>query len=216
MEERSNLLSRTFLWMFLGLLGTGIVAWYCYSTDAFITLASEGTLGIIVIVELAVVIIFSLLFRKLSPTVVAILYFVYAFVNGVSLSSIFYVYELNSIIQLFLVSALIFGGLSLYGYKTQKDLSSWGTILMGLLIGGLILSIINIFIGNSTFDLLLDWLILAVFFGVTIYDLNQVRMLEQAQELDQEKLHIYCAMQIYLDFINIFIRILSLFGKRRD
>ena len=216
MEERNNLLVKTFLWMFLGLLGTGIVAWYTYTSGALLTMASEGTLGIVLIIEVVVVLVFSLLFRKLPPTVVAILYFVYAFINGISLSSIFVVYELNSIIYLFVISALIFGGLSLYGYKTQKDLSNWGTILMGLLLGGVILSIINLFLGNSMLDIILDWFILIVFFGVTAYDMNKVKMLEQDPELNQEKIHIYCAMQIYLDFINIFLRLLSLFAKRRD
>lgn len=216
MEERNDLLPKTFLWMFLGLLGTGIVSWYTYASGALYTLASEGTFGIVLIVELAVVIIFSLCFRKLSPTIVAILYFVYAFVNGISLSTIFAIYELNSIVYLFFISAAIFGALSLFGYKTQKDLSSFGTILTAFLIGGLVISIINLFLRNSMLDIALNWFILAVFFGVTVYDMNKVRILESDSELDQEKIHIYCAMQLYLDFINIFLRVLRLFAKRRD
>lgn len=216
MEERNDLLPKTFLWMFLGLLGTGIVSWYTYASGALYTLASEGTFGIVLIVELAVVIIFSLCFRKLSPTIVAILYFVYAFVNGISLSTIFAIYELNSIVYLFFISAAIFGALSLFGYKTQKDLSGFGTILTAFLIGGLVISIINLFLRNSMLDIALNWFILAVFFGVTIYDMNKVKILESDSELDQEKIHIYCAMQLYLDFINIFLRVLRLFAKRRD
>ena len=79
------------------------------------------------------------------------------------------------------------------------------------------MSLINIFLKNSTFELIINWFVLALFCGVTIYDLNKVKTLEAEVEAgDDEKLHIYCAMQLYLDFINIFIRILSLFGKRRD
>ena len=78
------------------------------------------------------------------------------------------------------------------------------------------MSLINLFFKNSMFDLIIDWFVLVLFCGVTIYDLNKVKMLESEVEAGDEKLHIYCAMQLYLDFVNIFIRILSIFGKRRD
>ena len=78
------------------------------------------------------------------------------------------------------------------------------------------LSVINIFLGNSTLDLILDWVILFTFFGITIYDMNILKNLQYEEGLNQDKLYIYGAMQLYLDFINIFLRILSLFGKRRD
>ena len=127
------------------------------------------------------------------------------------------VFELNSIIFLFIASALIFGILSLIGYKTNKDLSNWRTYLNVFLIIGLILSLINIFIFKSSmFNLILDWVILAVFFGVTIYDINKIKMLQSESNIDQEKIYIYCAMQLYLDFINIFLRVLSIFGKRKN
>ena len=88
---------------------------------------------------------------------------------------------------------------------------------MIFLIAGVILSFINLFIiKSSTFDLVLDWLILALFFGVTIYDINKLKLLQSDETMPQEKIHIYCAMQLYLDFINIFLRILSIFGKRRN
>ena len=165
---------------------------------------------------MAVVIIFSLLFKKLPPTIVGILYFVYAMVNGVSLSVIFIAFELNSIILLFVASAVLFGGMAFFGYKTKKDLSNWKTLLFGILIVGLILSLVNIFLSNSTLDIVLDWVILFVFFGITAYDMNKIKSLAEDPSLDQSKLHIYGAMELYLDFINIFLRILSLFGKRRN
>lgn len=202
--------------MFLGLLGTAIVAWYTYSSGLFIDIIFKGYFNILLIVELVVVVLFSLLFKKLPPTIVGILYFVYAMINGVSLSVIFVVFELNSIVWLFVASAVLFGGMALYGYKTNKDLSNWKTLLFGILIVGLILSLINIFLGNSTLDIILDWVILFVFFGVTAYDMNKIKQLQEDESLDQSKLHIYGAMELYLDFINIFLRILSLFGKKRN
>ena len=218
MEENtdSKLISQTFFWMFLGLLGTAIVSWYTYSSGLLVKIIINDMWRVLLIAEVLVVILFSLLFRKLSPTFVGILYFAYATLNGVTLSSIFSCFELNSIIYLFLESALLFGGLALYGYKTERDISSWHNILFAVLIVGIILSIINIFIGNSMLDIILDWVILLVFFGITVYDMNKIKSLQYEEGINQEKLYIYGAMQLYLDFINIFLRILSIFGKRRD
>ena len=212
----NKLLGKTFLWMFLGILGSAIVAWYTYSSGLFLQLAMEGTFGIVLIVELVVVLLFSFLFRKLPPVVVGILYFVYSMVNGVTLSTIFYLYELNSIIYLFGISALIFAALAFIGYKTEADLTSWRPYITVFLIAGIVMSLINLFLKNTMFDLIIDWFVLALFCGVTIYDLNKVKMLESEVEAGDEKIHIYCAMQLYLDFVNIFIRILSIFGKRRN
>ena len=217
-EERTEnkLLPKTFFWMFLGLLGSALMAWYTYASGLYLKIFLTDSFGMLLIAEIVVVLLFSFLFRKLPPTIVAILYFVYSLLNGVSLASIFVVFELNSVILLFVISALMFGGLGLYGYTTKKDLSNWHNILFGVLIAGLIVSLINLFVGNSMIDIILDWIILFTFFGITIYDMNKIKALEFAEGLDQEKLHIYCAMELYLDFINIFLRILSLFGKRRD
>lgn len=216
MEKQYKLIPMTFFWMFLGLLGTALVSIYAYQTDLCYNLIREGYFEIVLIAEVLVVILFSLLFRKLPPIIVTILYFVYAMINGLSLSTIFYVFELESIATLFIAAAALFAGLGYYGYKTQKDLTKWQPLLTGVLIVGLIVSIINIFLGNSMLDIILDWVILFTFFGITIYDMNKIKLLAMDENLDQNKIHIYCAMELYLDFINIFIRLVSLFGKRRD
>ncbi len=215
-EVKNDFLPKTFFWMFLGLLGTAIVAWYTYSSGLFVSILTSGSFGALLIAEVVVVLVFSLLFKKLSPTVAGILFFVYAAINGVSLSTIFVVFELNSVVLLFVASALLFGAFALYGYKTSKDLSNWRTLLFGTLIVGLIVSIINLFIGNTMLDIILDWVILLVFFGITAYDMNKIKQLYLDENLDKSKLHIYGAMELYLDFINIFLRILSIFGKRRN
>ena len=202
--------------MFLGLLGTAIVAWYTYSSGLFISIILGGYWEILLIGELLVVLLFSFLFKKLPPTIVGILFFVYAMLNGVTLSTIFILFELSSIVWLFVVSALLFGIMAFFGYKTNKDLSNWKTLLFGILIAGIVLSLINLFIGNSMLDIILDWVILLVFFGITAYDMNKIKALQEDASLDQSKLHIYGAMELYLDFINIFIRVLSLFGKRKN
>lgn len=215
--EENKIFGKTFFWMFLGLLGSGIIAWYTYASGLFIDIVLEGYFNILLIIELVAVIVFSLLFRKLPPWAVGILYFVYSMINGVTLSVIFAVFELYSIVYLFVVSAIIFAVLGIIGYKTNADLSRWSPYITVFLIAGLVLSLLNLFIfKNSTFDLILDWIILAIFCGVTIYDINRIKLMQSEPSINQEKIHIYCAMQLYLDFINIFLRILSIFGKRKN
>lgn len=217
MENTDNkFFTKTFFWMFLGLLGTAIVAAYTYYSGLWLKIFLSGSIAVVAIVELVAVLVFSLLFRKMSPTVAGIVYFIYAFLNGVTLSSIFAIYELNSIIIIFVASAAIFGALAYIGYKTDKDLSDWRTILFTVLIVGIIASIVNLFVGNEMLDLGLTWVMLILFFGITIYDMNKLKMLSQDPELNPEKLYIYGALELYLDFINIFLKLLRLFASRRS
>ena len=138
-------------------------------------------------------------------------------INGVTLSVVFVVYELSSIVSVFIISALVFGILGFIGYKTNRDLNSWGTYIIVFLIAGIVLSLLNLIVfRSSVLDIAIDWLILILFCGATIYDINKNKVLQESADINQDKIHIYCAMQLYLDFINIFLRILSLFGKSKD
>lgn len=166
--------------------------------------------------EVVVVIVFSLLLKKMPPSVVGVLFFVYAILNGVTLSTIFYVYNLSSIVIIFFAAAAIFGICAFYGKVTNRDLNKIGNILLVTLIVGVIISLINLFIGNSVVDIAVDWVILIVFFGITAWDMQKVRQLAESVNGSNDKLAIYCAMQLYLDFINIFLRLLQLFGSRKD
>ena len=138
-------------------------------------------------------------------------------INGITLSVVFVVYELSSIVSVFIISALVFGILGFIGYKTNRDLNSWGTYIIVFLIAGIVLSLLNLILfRSSVLDIAIDWLILILFCGATIYDINKIKVLQESDDINQDKIHIYCAMQLYLDFINIFLRILSLFGKSKD
>ena len=138
-------------------------------------------------------------------------------INGITLSAVFVVYELSSIVSVFVISAIVFGILGFIGYKTNKNLSSWGTYIIVFLIAGIVLSLLNLIVfRSSVLDIAIDWLILILFCGATIYDINKMKLLQESADINQDKIHIYCAMQLYLDFINIFLRILSLFGKSKD
>lgn len=226
MEEYTNvivennskkILSKVFMWLFMGLLATGIISYFCYKTNATFIMATNGTFPILCIVELAVVIIFSLLFRKLSPTFVAVLYFIYAIINGISLSTIFYVFDITSIATVFIVSAILFGIFALLGAKTKFDLTKIGNIFLGILIACLVIGLLNLIIFKSTIaDILIDWVLIIVFFGITAYDVQKMLRMSEYGIISEDKIHIYGAMEIYLDFINIFLRLLSIFGKSRD
>ena len=211
-----NVISKTFLWMFMGLFATALVAWYTYSSGLFITILTEGMFNVLLIVEVVVVLLFSLLFRKLPPLGASILFFIYAVINGISLSVIFEVFELNSIVLVLVAAALIFAILAYMGYRTNKDMTKLGNICMVALLVGVIVSIINIFLKNSIVDIVLDWFILILFFGITAYDMNKIKMMADDPSIDLDKVHIYGAMELYLDYINIFLRLLSIFGKSRD
>lgn len=214
-QKNNNFISKTFLWMFLGLLATGIISVYTYNSGLLENMVYSNMFGVVAIIEIVVVLIFSLLFRKLSATAVSILYFIYAILNGFGLSVIFATFQLESVYLLFFVSALVFGIFAFIGYKTKVDLTKFGNILFALLLAGVIISIINLFLGNTILDIALSWFILILFFGITAYDMQRIKRWSQVPEFQAEKLHIYAAMEIYLDFINIFIRLLSIFGKRK-
>lgn len=211
-----TLYSKTFFWMFLGLLGTAVTAWYTYSSNIMENLIMSGGYWGVVIAELVVVILFSFCFRKLSPGMVTVLFFLYSMINGLSLSTIFIAFDLGTIFKAFLATSLIFGVLAFVGKKTEIDISKWGNILFAMLVVGLILTIINLFIGSTGFEIMLNWIMLAVFFGLIIYDMATIRALKESGEFEEDKIAIYCAMQLYLDFINIFLRLLRLFAKRND
>ena len=214
--DTNKVLTNTFFRMFLGLLASALTAFYVYKSGLYISVLTNGSYIALAIIELAVVLIFSLLFKKLSPTAVTVLFFTYAFINGFTLSVIFLVYELTSIIYAFAATSLLFGVLAFIGYKTDKDISNWGTVLTVALLIGIILTFVNIFVGNTMLDIALDWAILLIFFGLTIYDTNKIKLMQQAGFCEDEKLYVYGAMELYLDFINIFLYILRLFGKQKD
>ena len=211
-------MEKTFLRMFLGLLVTAITAFITYESKAFMLVYSGGVYITLAIVELAVVFIFSYMFKKLSPTAVTILFYAYAFLNGITMSSIFVCYNINTISLAFLTAALLFGGLALYGKTTNKDMTNLGTVCSVALMVGLVMSVINLFLGNTMVDIFLDWVMLAIFCGLTVYDMSIIQNMQNYIEYDTEKLYIYGAMQLYLDFINIFIRLLSIFvrNNRRE
>lgn len=213
MENR--IYSKMFNWLFIGLFIT-FVSGYSLSLNETL-LMNILSIGIfpIIIVELVIAFAMGFFIKKLSPLMTKIFYILYSITTGVTFGTIFLAYRMDSIITIFLVAALLFGLLAFYGYTTKKDITKLGTLLFVALLASLIVSILNVFIFKSSgLEFGLSLLIIIVFLGYVAYDMNNIKYL--VGTLDEDKAAVYGAFQLYLDFINIFIRLLELFGKRND
>lgn len=211
----SKLISKTFMWMFIGLAITFGVG-YCVSCNEnmLFNLFSGYKWLILVIAEFGLVIALSAFITKLNPMVAKVLFCVYALVTGLTFSAIFVAYELGSIIYVFGITGIVFLIFALLGYYTKLDLSKFGTYLFMALIAIIIASIINMFIGSSSLEFGITIIGVLIFVGYVAYDIN---MLKKSTLYEQdENLPIYWALQLYLDFINLFIKLLRLLGKERN
>lgn len=216
-SNMSKFFSKVYLWMFIGLLTSGLTAFFVSSNISLMGIV-YSLYYLFIILELIVVIAFSSLRNKVSSNVAKILFLVYSFINGLTLSSIFIVYRLSSVAYIFIAAALMFGLLALYGYKTKQDLSSFGKMMLFALIAIIVMSIINIFVINNTFAVVICIISILVFLGLTAWDMNKLKSIYNYYENDEEELNkvaIYGALDLYLDFINIFLDLLRLFGRAK-
>ena len=214
---KDNLISKSFMWMGIGLLVTFLTAYVVSINENMLLKVFSGVGYIICIVlELALVIFLSARITKMSPTTAKIVFLLYSFVSGLTFSSIFIVYEVTSIMYIFLLTALVFGVLAFIGYTTKIDLTKIGTYFFFGLIGAILFTIINaVFIHSSTLELVISIVILILFVGITAHDIQKIKALE-GSGLPEDNLAIYGALDLYLDFINIFIELLQLFGENSD
>lgn len=212
---KNNLYSKMFMWMFVGLLITFLVGYYVSTNENMIyNIFATKFYWVIYIAEIVTVIVLSARILKMSKNGAIFGFLLYSFLSGLTFSSIFLTFKISSIIFIFLITALVFLIFALIGYFTKINLTKLGTILFMGLIGILIASIINIFVQSQTFDLILVIIGIIVFIGYIAYDINKVKRLEG--QIDEDKLSIIGALELYLDFINLFIRLLQLFGKNKD
>ncbi len=217
-EKMSKFFSGIYLWMFIGLLVSGGVAYYTSISKEMIRIVYSSYVWIILL-EFIIVIVFNALRKKVSSTGAKVLFITYSAVSGLTLSSIFLVYKIQSIVTFFLAAALMFGLLALYGYTTKQDLSSMGRILIFALIAIVVMSLINIFINNSSFGIVVSIISIVIFLGLTAWDMQSLKSIYAYYQNDQEELNkmtVYGALDLYLDFINIFLQLLNLFGKNND
>lgn len=212
---RKDILPKVYGWMFLGLLITFASAYtVSLNTNMLENVYSGGTYWILIIAELILAGVLSVRIRKMKGITATCLYLFYTFLTGLTFSFIFIAYEMSSIIIVFLVTAILFGIFALIGKYTKMDLSKISTYLFMGLMGILILSVINIFIANDTLDMISCIIGIIVFLGYIAFDVQ--RVLKSDYDIEERNLAIIGAFSLYLDFINIFIDLLNLFGNSKD
>ena len=210
----SKIMSKVFLWMCIGLAVTFVTGrLIANSPDAIEEIFTGNKVFILAIVEIVLVIWLSARIQKMSATSAKILFILYSFVTGLTFSSIFIVYEISSIIYVFLATSLIMLIFAMLGYFTKIDLTKLGTFLMMAIIGIIIMAIINIFVGNEQFSIGLAIASVVIFVGFIAFDVQKIKRMYESNMIPEDNLAIYGALQLYLDFINIFIDLLRLFGR---
>lgn len=209
-----NNYSKVFMWMFIGLLVTFTTGYFVSTNENMLLAVFSGWYFFLVIAELAVVIFLTARIHKMSETTAKISFILYSFLTGLTFSCVFVAFDITSIMYAFLISSLLFGIFALIGAFTKIDLSKLSTILLMLLVGIILCTLVNMFIGSESFNFALCIIGLVVFMLYVAYDMQKIKQL--AEIYDGDKLAIIGALELYLDFINIFLRLLELFGRNRD
>ena len=210
-----DVVSKSFLFMFAALLITAFAA-FTTGPEFALNLVASGNFYLFVIAEIAIVLISNVAIRKNNAILAAVLYIAYSYLTGMTLSIIFLVYSMSSIASVFLITAAVFAFMAVYGMITKTDLSSFGNICFMGLLGIIIASVVNLFFLHSTgLDLIISYIGVLVFVGLTAYDVQKIK--ERAASATTETnmtLALFGAFELYLDFVNLFLKILSIFGSR--
>ena len=213
------LMRKVYVWMTLALVITGFTAYGVATSPGIQQLVFGNSIVMwgLIIAEFALVIGVSAAINKLSLTTATLMFILYSVINGALLSSIFLIYTASSIATVFFITAGTFGAMALVGYTTKTDLTSMGKILFMALIGLVIATLVNLFVKSSGFTLILSYVGVLIFVGLTAYDSQKIKqMMLQAPDAGEsaQKLALLGALTLYLDFINLFIYLLRIFGKR--
>jgi len=224
-----NFMANVFLWMFIALgISAACAFLFASNTDWLLYLVNEATgklnpLGwAVMLAPLGFVMLMSFGYNRLSAPAITALFLLYAAINGISFSFILLAYTAGSVITCFLSAAAMFGVMAVMGYTTKKDLTSFGRIMMMGLIGIVIATIINFFARSGTMNYIISFIGVMVFTGLTAYDVQKLKRIGAGIEFngtavaETKKLSVMGALNLYLDFINIFLFLLRLFGGRRD
>lgn len=221
-ETKSNsLLAKVYGWMAFGLTLTGIIAYYVSSTPKIYEaiFRSTGLVIGLVVLQILLVLALSFFLNRMSAFTASILFIAYSCLNGVVLATVFLVYTESSIALTFLISAGMFAAMALYGYFTKADLSGMGNFLFMALIGLIISLVVNIFLKSSAFDYVISAFGVIIFALLTAYDMQQIKNISRSMIADGEtidKVSVICALKLYLDLINLFLYLLTFFGKRKE
>lgn len=215
------LMRKVFVWMTLALAITGLTAYGVATSPTILSLifSSKVTFFGLIIAEFALVFAISGAINRLSLSTATMLFILYSVINGATLSSIFFAFSVATISKVFFITAGTFGAMALVGYTTKTDLTSMGKLLFMALLGIIIASVVNIFVASSGLDLILSYVGVLVFVGLTAYDTQKIKQMCQAAPdagESAQKLALIGALSLYLDFINLFLYLLRIFGNNRD
>ena len=215
------LMRKVFVWMTLALAITGLTAYGVATSPAILSLifSSKVTFFGLIIAEFALVFAISGAINRLSLSTATLLFILYSVINGATLSSIFFAFSVATIGKVFFITAGTFGAMALVGYTTKTDLTSMGKLLFMALLGIIIASVVNMFVASSGLDLILSYVGVLVFVGLTAYDTQKIKQMCQAAPdagESAQKLALIGALSLYLDFINLFLYLLRIFGNNRD
>lgn len=215
------LMRKVFIWMALALVITGVTAYGVATTPSLLVaiVTNKALFWGLIIAELALVFAVSGAINRLSLATATLLFVLYSVVNGATLSVIFLAYSMPAIIQTFFITAGTFGVMALVGYTTKTDLTSLGKLLFMALIGLVIATVVNMFVGSTGFDYILSYVGVLIFVGLTAYDTQKIKqMCMQAPDAGEhmQKLALLGALSLYLDFINLFLYLLRIFGNNKD
>lgn len=215
------LLKKVYLWMALALVVSGLVAAYIAQNPNMLQMVFSGTSFLILIVaEFALVWFLSARIMKMSFSTAGLMFIAYSVLNGATLSILFVAYTQESIATTFYITAGTFAATSLIGYTTKKDMSSFGNFFLMALVGLIIASVVNIFVASSTLYWIISYVGVLLFVGLTAYDTQKIKnMLTEYGVEDSEmtrKLALLGSLTLYLDFINLFIYLLRIFGRNND
>ena len=220
---RENALVRAvYNWMMIGLLVSGLTAYFSSNSPFILNLVfgNSFVLILLVIAELGMVFAISGGAKNMTASTATTMFLLFSFINGLTLAVIFLAYTYQSIAATFMVTGVTFGATSLYGYVTKRDLASLGGYLFMALIGLIVASIVNIFLHSTMLGWIVTYTGILIFVGLTAYDTQKIKRLgETITPADGERygrLAIVGALMLYLDFINLFLLLLRIFGGRRN
>lgn len=216
----AKLMRSVYLWMVFALVITGLTAAYVANSPAYISALVNNPMLFygVIIAELAVVFILSGRIHKMSFLTASLMFIFYSLLTGVSLSTIFLAYTESSIATTFLITAGTFGTMSLVGFVTKKDLSKLGGILFMALIGLIIATLVNMFLVSDTLGWIINYVGVLIFVGLTAYDTQKIKQMvrEYGTDINEQtqKMALMGSLSLYLDFINMFLYLLRIFGNR--
>ena len=213
------LMRKVYVWMTLALVITGVTAYGVATSPGLLMAIATNQLLFwgLIIAEFGLVVAISAAINKLSLTTATLLFVLYSVINGATLSFIFAIYTMSSIASVFFITAGTFAVMAVIGYTTKKDLTSMGKILFMALIGIIIATIVNIFLKSTGLQMIVSYLGVLIFVGLTAYDSQKIKqMLLMAPDAGEgaQKIALLGALSLYLDFVNLFIYLLRIFGRR--